>query len=70
MVRDSFIELGNGLYYADKDGKRAESAWIWSDGREEDGYEDGWYYFGANGKAYRRTGGFKKVIHGNTYVFD
>lgn len=70
MVRDSFIELGNGLYYADKDGRRAESAWIWSDGREEDGYEDGWYYFGANGKAYRRTGGFKKVIHGNTYVFD
>lgn len=70
MVRDSFIELGNGLYYADKDGRRVQNSWIWSEGREQEGYADGWYYFGDNGKAYRRTSGFKRVIGGKTYVFD
>ena len=70
MVRDSFIELGNGLYYADLDGRRVQNNWVWSEGREAEGYADGWYYFGDNGKAYRRTSGFKRVIGGKTYVFD
>lgn len=70
MVKDSLIEWGNGLYYTDQDGRRVQNSWIWSEGREQEGFEDGWYYFGANGKAYRRTSSFKRVIDGKTYAFD
>lgn len=70
MVRDCFVQKGNSLYYADQDGKRVQNHWVWSEGREDDGYEDGWYYFGSDGKAYRSDGSFKRIIGGKTYIFD
>ena len=70
MVKDSFIDRGSGLYYVDADGRRVQGSWVWSDGKQQEGYEEGWYYFGGNGKAYRRAGGFKREIGGKTYVFD
>lgn len=70
MVKDRFIDRGSGLYYVDADGRRVQGSWVWSDGKRQEGYEEGWYYFGSNGKAYRRAGGFKREIGGKTYVFD
>ena len=68
MMRDCFIEQGNSLYYVFEDGARAENTWVLAD---EDGHEAGWYYFGANGKAYRGTASsFKRTVDGRSYIFD
>ena len=38
---------------------------------DEKGHEAGWYYFGANGKAYRgTTSSFKRSVDGRSYIFD
>ena len=72
MKRSCFIELGSGLFYVDEAGKRAEQEWVFIETADNQGHEAGWYYFGSNGKAYRRTSSssFKKTIDGKTYIFD
>ncbi len=71
MLRDSFVEQGTALYYVDETGKRVESAWVMIEEEDGQGHEAGWYYFGGNGKAYRRTdSSFKKNVDGKTYIFD
>ena len=71
MMRDCFIEQGNSLYYVFEDGVRAENTWVLADEADEDGHEAGWYYFGANGKAYRGTASsFKRTVDGRSYIFD
>ena len=71
MMRDCFIEQGNSLYYVFEDGARAENTWVLADEADEDGHEAGWYYFGANGKAYRGTASsFKRTVDGRSYIFD
>ncbi|MCD7908418.1 MAG: cell surface protein, partial [Clostridium sp.] len=55
----------------DEDGKRAESTWVLRDEPDGLGHEAGWYYFGANGKAYRGSGSCsKKTVDGRSYIFD
>lgn len=70
MVKSSLIDGADGLFYVDENGKRVESRWVQIDNQKDDRHEDGWYYFGANGKAYNGTTGMKKQINGQTYVFD
>lgn len=71
MLKDCFIEQGDSLYYVDEDGKRAESTWVRRDEPDGLGHEAGWYYFGANGKAYRGSGSCsKKTVDGRSYIFD
>lgn len=71
MVKNCFVEQGNGLYYVDATGKRAEGTWVLTEESDDLGHEAGWYYFGGNGKAYRRSGSsFKKNVDGRTYIFD
>lgn len=70
MKRDCFVEDGSGLYYVDEEGKRVENDWVLAQEDEDSGYEAGWYYFGGNGKAYRKTSTPRKTIGGKTYMFD
>ena len=71
MLRNCFIDQGNSLYYVFDDGARAENMWVLVEEGDEKGHEAGWYYFGANGKAYRdTTSSFKRSVDGRSYIFD
>lgn len=77
MVTDSLIEDDDNYYYVDANGAMVRNQWVAIDNEdagEEDQPDVWWYYFQANGKAYKNnhTSGniFKKVINGKTYCFD
>lgn len=71
MVQDGFIGQGAGLYYVDQDGKRVVSAWVQNKKDDGLGHPPGWYYFGADGRAYHRNSSqFMKIIDGKAYAFD
>lgn len=58
-------------YYVDELGRMVKNEWkkLW----DEDSEEERWYYFGANGKAYKAGNGDKatlKEINGQKYIFD
>ena len=60
-------------YYVDEDGRRVQSRWIYVDSSNcpNGEFEEGWYYFGADGKGYRRkNSSFKRNIGGSIYIFD
>ena len=77
MATDSLIEDNDDYYYVDANGAMVRNRWVAID-NEEAGEENQpdvwWYYFQANGKAYKNTHAsgniFKKVINGKTYAFD
>ena len=77
MATDSLIEDNDDYYYVDANGAMVRNRWVAID-NEEAGEENQpdvwWYYFQANGKAYKNTHSsgniFKKVINGKTYAFD
>ena len=77
MATDSLIEDNDDYYYVDANGAMVRNRWVAID-NEEAGEENQpdvwWYYFQANGKAYKNTHAsgtiFKKVINGKTYCFD
>ena len=63
----------DSIYYVDEEGKMVQDTWIYADAGSVtiDGVEEGWYYFGADGKGYRRkNSSFKRNIGGSTYIFD
>ena len=63
----------DSIYYVDEEGKMVQDTWIYADAGSvaKDGFEEGWYYFGADGKGYRRkNSSFKRNIGGGTYIFD
>ena len=77
MATDSLIEDNDDYYYVDANGAMVRNRWVAIDNESagEDNQPDGWwYYFQANGKAYKNTHAsgmiFKKVINGKTYCFD
>ena len=77
MATDSLIEDNDDYYYVDANGAMVRNRWVAID-NEEAGEENQpdvwWYYFQANGKAYKNSHAsgtiFKKVINGKTYAFD
>lgn len=77
MATDSLIEDNDDYYYVDANGAMVRNRWVAID-NEEAGEENQpdvwWYYFQANGKAYKNNHSsgniFKKVINGKTYAFD
>ena len=77
MATDSLIEDNDDYYYVDANGAMVRNRWVAIDNAEagEENQPDvWWYYFQANGKAYKNSHSsgniFKKVINGKTYAFD
>lgn len=75
MATDSLIESNDALYYVDANGAMVTERWVAVDNENagEDKNEPNtiWYYFGANGKAYK--GGNRinlKTINGKKYTFN
>ena len=76
MVTDALIEDGNYKYYVNANGAMVTNSWVavepGDDDNEDDAPDHYWYYFGANGKAYKQTGDNVsiKTINGKKYGFD
>lgn len=73
IVRNGIVTWRDYDYYVDADGKMQANAWIWIDGSGsgDDVHEEGWRYFGADGKGYKKKNkSFRKEIDGKYYVFD
>ena len=76
MLTDALVEDGNYYYYVNANGAMVTNSWVAVEPGEDD-YEDDapdhyWYYFGANGKAYKAgdSGISIKTINGKKYGFD
>ena len=78
MATDSLIDDNDDTYYVDINGVMVTNRWVAVDNEnagEENEPNQWWYYFGANGKAYKRsdsaTGDVSlKTINGKKYTFD
>lgn len=74
MATDELIDDGTNYYYVNSNGAMVANGWVAvenenaGDSDEPDAY---WYYFQANGKAYKSTGSASfKTINGKQYAFD
>ena len=76
MAVDTLIEDGDNYYYVDVNGVMAANQWVAIDNEEagqDDEPEHYWYYFQANGKAYKQGDNSDvalKTINGKKYAFD
>ena len=76
MVTDTLVEDGNYYYYVNANGAMVTNSWVavepGEDNAEDDAPDHYWYYFGANGKAYKAgdSGLSIKTINGKKYGFD
>ena len=78
MAPDSLIDDDGDTYYVDVNGVMVTNRWVAVDNEnagEENEPNQWWYYFGANGKAYKRsdssTGDVSlKTINGKKYTFN
>ena len=76
MAVDTLIEDGDNYYYVDINGVMAANQWVAIDNEDagdDDEPEHYWYYFQANGKAYKQGDAGKvslKTINGKKYAFD
>ena len=78
MAVDSLIDDNNDTYYVDINGVMVTNRWVAVDNEnagEENEPNQWWYYFGANGKAYKRSDSSTsvvslKTINGKKYAFD
>ena len=79
MATDQLIEDDDDYYYVNESGAMVTNQWVAIE--NEDAGEDGepdyyWYYFQANGKAYKRSDSASessisaKTINGKKYAFD
>ena len=73
------VEDDDNTYYVDANGVMVRNQWVAienEDAGEEDEPDNYWYYFQANGKAYKRSDNASsgainaKVINGKKYAFD
>ena len=77
MATDVLVEDDDDYYYVDANGAMVRNQWVAienEDAGEEDEPDHYWYYFQANGKAYKKSENTdyisKKVINGKRYAFD
>ena len=79
MAVDMLIEDDDNYYYVNENGAMVTNQWVAienEDAGEEDEPDNYWYYFQANGKAYKRSDSVSsdainaKVINGKKYAFD
>ena len=78
MAVDSLIDDNNDTYYVDVNGVMVTNRWVAVDNEnagEENEPNQWWYYFGANGKAYKRSDSSTsdvslKTINGKKYTFN
>ena len=78
MAVDSLIDDNGDTYYVDVNGVMVTNRWVAVDNEnagEENEPNQWWYYFGANGKAYKRNDSASgdvslKTINGKKYTFN
>jgi len=78
MAVDSLIDDNDDTYYVDVNGVMVTNRWVAVDNEnagDENEPNQWWYYFGANGKAYKRNDSASgdvslKTINGKKYTFD
>ncbi len=79
MATDVIVEYNDNYYYVDENGAMATNKWVSVENTNYDGDDENepvnnWYYFGANGKAYKTSSSSStasfKTINGKKYVFD
>ena len=78
MAVDSLIDDNDSTYYVDINGVMVTNRWVAVDNEnagEENEPNQWWYYFGANGKAYKRSDSASgdvslKTINGKKYTFN
>lgn len=79
MATDVIVEYSDNYYYVDENGAMVTNQWASVENEDYDGDDDDepmnhWYYFGANGKAYKSssTGNNAsfKTVNGKKYIFD
>ncbi len=78
MATDLIVEYSDNYYYVDENGAMVTNKWVSVENTEYDGTDDEpvnyWYYFGANGKAYKTSSNASnavfKSINGKNYIFN
>ena len=79
MATDVIVEYNDNYYYVDENGSMATNKWVSIENSDYDGDSDNepvnnWYYFGANGKAYKSPTSSDsatfKTINGKKYIFN
>ena len=79
MAVDELIEDDDNYYYVNQNGAMVQNGWRSVenedyDGDDEEEPENYWYYFGANGRAYKSSANSNnasfKTINGKKYIFD
>ena len=80
MATDYLVEDDDDYYYVDENGVMVTNRWISIENEDKDDDEDPdnwWYYFGSNGKAYKKSDNYTsttsvptKTINGKKYTFD
>lgn len=79
MATDYLVDDDSNYYYVDANGAMVTNQWVSIENEDYDG-DDGdeplnyWYYFGANGKAYKSSSNSNsasfKTINGKKYIFN
>lgn len=73
IAKNQIVTWRDYDYYVDADGRMQVNTWIWFDESSsgDAAYEEGWRYFGADGKGYKgKNKSFRKEINGKYYAFD
>lgn len=80
MTTDAIVEYNDNYYYVDENGSMVTNKWASVENENYDGDSDDeaanhWYYFGNNGKAFKRSSNNNgsisfKDINGKKYLFD
>lgn len=77
MSTDVVVEFNDNYYYVDENGSMVANKWVSIENDEYDGDDNTeptnhWYYFGANGKAYKNTSDKSafKLVNGKKYLFN
>ena len=79
MATDVIVEYNDNYYYVDENGSMAANKWVSVENDNYDGSDENeptnhWYYFGSNGRAYKKATNSNsatfKTINGKKYIFD